>query len=216
MTPGKYIVLCITDTGNGMTPEIMEKIFDPFFTTKKKGSGTGLGLSTVYGIVKQHKGHIYVYSELGCGTVFKIYIKGIKKDAETAKSKQFSAMEHGTETILVVDDETSIRKLVRDTLEPLGYKVFEATNGEEALEYYRKNHDKIDLLLTDVVMPKMTGKKLAKSLLREYPTLKVLYMSGYTDNVIVHKGVLDRDIHFLNKPLVPSVLTKKIREILEI
>lgn len=215
VAPGNYIVLCVTDTGNGMTQEVMQKIFDPFFTTKKKGSGTGLGLSTVYGIVKQHKGHIYVYSEIGSGTVFKIYFREIKKDTETAASKQISAMASGTETILVVDDEPSIRKLVRDTLEPLGYTILEAPNGEKALEYYRKNHGVINLLLTDVVMPKMTGKKLAEFLLKDNPDLKVLYMSGYTDNVIAHKGVLDKDVHFLNKPLVPSILTRKIREILE-
>jgi signal transduction histidine kinase len=214
VTPGTFIVLCITDTGKGMTPEVMEKIFDPFFTTKKKGAGTGLGLSTVYGIVKQHKGHIYVYSELGSGTIFKIYFRKIKKVAEESSTKKIPAMESGTETILVVDDEASIRKLVRDTLEPLGYKILEAANGEEALAYYRDNHDTIDLLLTDVVMPKMTGKKLAELLLQEYPGLKILYMSGYTDNVITHKGILDRGIHFLNKPLVPSILTKKIREVL--
>jgi len=215
VTPGVYIVLCITDTGKGMTPEIMAKIFDPFFTTKKKGAGTGLGLSTVYGIVKQHKGHVYVYSELGSGTVFKIYFKEIKKAAENTHSKKFAEMASGTETILVVDDEASIRKLVRDTLTPLGYTIHEATNGEEALAYYKENSDKIDLLLTDVVMPKMTGKRLAEILLQEYSQLKVLYMSGYTDNVIAHKGVLDKDVHFLNKPLVPSILTQKIREVLE-
>jgi CheY-like chemotaxis protein len=121
----------------------------------------------------------------------------------------------GTETILVVDDETSIRKLVRDTLEPLGYIISEAPNGEKALEYYRKNKGVIDLLFTDVVMPKMTGKKLAEYLQKDNPNLKVLYMSGYTDNVIAHKGVLDKDVHFLNKPLVPSVLARKIREVLE-
>ena len=213
--PGTYIVLCVTDTGKGMTQEIMEKIFDPFFTTKKKGAGTGLGLSTVYGIVKQHKGHVYVYSELDSGTIFKIYLREIKKTADETKAKKFSAMEGGPETILVVDDETSIRKLVHDTLAPLGYKILEATNGEEALVSYRENKDTIDLLLTDVVMPKMTGKKLAETLLKEYPGLKVLYMSGYTDNVIAHQGVLDKDIDFLNKPLVPSILTKKIREVLE-
>jgi signal transduction histidine kinase/CheY-like chemotaxis protein len=215
VAPGTYIVLCVTDTGKGMTPEIMEKIFDPFFTTKKKGAGTGLGLSTVYGIVKQHNGHIYVYSELGSGTVFKVYFREIKKTVEETSAKKFLSMKGGTETILLVDDEASIRKLVRDTLEPLGYKIVEATNGEEALVSYKANRDSIDLLLTDVVMPKMTGKKLAELLLKEYPGLKVLYMSGYTDNVIVHQGVLDRGIDFLNKPLVPSILTKKIREVLE-
>ena len=215
ITPGTYIALCVTDTGKGMPPEIMEKIFDPFFTTKTKGAGTGLGLSTVYGIVKQHNGHIYVYSELGSGTTFKIYFKEIKKTADGKTSKQFQPMKGGTETILVADDEISIRKLVRDTLAPLGYKVLEAADGQEALEYFQRHRDEIDMLLTDVVMPRMTGKKLAKKLLEEKPDLKVLYMSGYTDNVIAHQGILDKDIEFINKPLVPSILTKKIRAVLE-
>ena len=213
--PGSYVAFYITDTGTGMPPEIMDKIFDPFFTTKAKGAGTGLGLSTVYGIVKQHNGHIYVYSELGRGTTFKIYFPKIKKAADENNSKTYPAMEGGSETILVADDEPSIRKLVRDTLEPLGYTIIEAANGEEALELYNRAATKIDLLLTDVVMPKMTGKKLAESLSRRHPDLKILYMSGYTDNVIVHQGVLDDNIEFINKPLVPSLLTKKIREVLE-
>ena len=212
--PGTYVVFYITDNGTGMSPEIMDKIFDPFFTTKAKGAGTGLGLSTVYGIVKQHNGHIYVYSELGRGTTFKIYFPKVKKVADENHRKTYTAMEGGTETILVADDEPSIRKLVRDTLEPLGYTIIEAANGEEALELYNRSAKKIDLLLTDVVMPKMTGKKLADSLSKQHPDLKILYMSGYTDNVIVHQGVLDDNIEFINKPLVPSLLTKKIREVL--
>ena len=123
-------------------------------------------------------------------------------------------MGKGSETILVADDEASIRKLVRDTLEPLGYKILEASDGKEALEIFRRNEPQIDMLLTDVIMPKMTGKKLAEILLVEKPGFKVLYMSGYTDNVIVHQGILDEDIEFINKPLVPSLLTKKIREVL--
>jgi CheY-like chemotaxis protein len=193
----------------------MEKIFDPFFTTKEKGSGTGLGLSTVYGIVKQHHGHIFVYSELGRGTTFKIYFPEIKKSAQEEVPQVFPAMKGGMETILVADDEPSIRKLIHDTLTPLGYKIIEASNGVEALELFRQSESEIDMLLTDVVMPKMTGKKLAEKLLAEKPGFKILYMSGYTDNVIVHQGVLDEDIEFINKPLVPSLLTKRIREVLE-
>ena len=138
----------------------------------------------------------------------------IETDVEDKIRKVFPAMEKGVETILVADDEISIRKLIRDTLEPLGYKIIEAADGEEALELFRRSECKIDLLLTDVIMPKMTGKKLAKILLAEKPGFKVLYMSGYTDNVIAHQGVLDEDIEFINKPLVPSLLTKKIREVL--
>jgi signal transduction histidine kinase len=213
-SPGKYVALYITDNGTGMSAEVMEKIFDPFFTTKAKGTGTGLGLSTVYGIVKQHNGHIYVYSEMGRGTTFKIYFPEVQKAADDNDTETLPNMEGGTETILVADDETSIRKLVRDTLEPLGYSVIEATDGEEALELFNRSESKIDLLFTDVIMPKMTGKKLAETLLAQHPQLKVLYMSGYTDNVIVHQGVLDSHVEFINKPLVPSVLTKKIREVL--
>ena len=212
--PGPYIGLYVTDNGKGMGSEVMEKIFDPFYTTKEKGTGTGLGLSTVYGIVKQHKGEIFVYSELESGTTFKIYFPQIKIAAEKTTRKVFSAMEKGVETILVADDEPSIRKLVRDTLEPLGYKIIEASDGEDALEQFRQSKVTIDMLLTDVVMPKMSGKKLVEALLAEKPGFKVLYMSGYTDNVIAHQGVLDENIEFINKPLIPSLLTKKIREVL--
>jgi len=214
-TPGSYLALYVTDEGIGMPPSVMEKIFDPFFTTKEKGSGTGLGLSTVYGIVKQHHGHIFVYSELGRGTTFKIYFPEIKKAAQEVVPKVFPAMKGGMETILVADDEPSIRKLIHDTLTPLGYKIIEASNGVEALELFRQSESEIDMLLTDVVMPKMTGKKLAEKLLAEKPGFKILYMSGYTDNVIVHQGVLDEEIEFINKPLIPSLLTKRIREVLE-
>jgi signal transduction histidine kinase/CheY-like chemotaxis protein/HAMP domain-containing protein len=212
--PGSYAALYVTDNGKGMLPEVMEKIFDPFYTTKEKGAGTGLGLSTVYGIVKQHNGHIYVYSELGNGSTFKIYFPQIKIAADKTTKKVFPAMEKGAETILVADDETSIRKLVRDSLEPLGYKILEASDGKEALEIFRRGEPQIDMLLTDVIMPEMTGKKLAEILLAEKPGFKVLYMSGYTDDVIANQGVLDEDIEFINKPLVPSLLTKKIREVL--
>jgi signal transduction histidine kinase/CheY-like chemotaxis protein len=214
VVPGTYVALYVTDNGVGMPPEVMEKIFDPFYTTKAKGTGTGLGLSTVYGIVKQHKGHIYVYSELGNGTTFKIYFPRIETDAEDKTQKVFPAMAKGVETILVADDEVSIRKLIRDTLEPLGYRIIEAADGEEALELFRQSEYKIDMLLTDVIMPKMTGKKLVEALLAEQKEFKVLYMSGYTDNVIVHQGILDENVEFINKPLIPSLLTKKIREVL--
>ena len=138
----------------------------------------------------------------------------IETDVEDKIRKVFPAMEKGVETILVADDEISIRKLIRDTLEPLGYKIIEAADGEEALELFRRSECKIDLLLTDVIMPKITGKKLVEALLAEQKEFKVLYMSGYTDNMIVHQGILDENIEFINKPLIPSFLTKKIREVL--
>ena len=213
--PGTYVALSVTDEGTGMPPEVMEKIFDPFYTTKEKGAGTGLGLSTVYGIVKQHNGHIYVYSEMGNGTTFKIYFPTIEKSADEKSPKSSPPMEKGVETILVADDEVSIRKLIRDTLEPLGYKILEASNGKEALEVFRQSELTIDMLLTDVIMPKMTGKQLGDILHDENPGFKILYMSGYTDNVIAHQGILDKNVNFINKPLIPSLLTKKIREVLE-
>ena len=151
--PGEYVALCVTDNGMGMSAEVIEKIFEPFFTTKAKGTGTGLGLSTVYGIVKQHNGHIYVYSEIDRGTTFKIYFPKIKEAAADKNVKALSVMEKGTEAILIVDDEASIRKLIRDTLEPLGYTIFEAADGEEALTLFNRTEAKIDMLFTDVIMP---------------------------------------------------------------
>ena len=215
VSPGSYVVLIMTDTGQGMPPEIMEKVFEPFFTTKEKGTGTGLGLATVYGIVKQHKGLIYVYSELGSGTTFKVYFPEVKDAAEEIEVRKKPVMVSGTETVLVVDDEPSIRKLIVDTLRPLGYKMIEAGNGDEAIAAFKENDGKIDLLLTDVIMPGMSGRVLAETLVAELPDLNVLYMSGYTDNVIAQQGVLDEGISFINKPLVPSMLSKKVREVLD-
>ena len=215
VSPGSYVVLIMTDTGQGMPPEIMEKVFEPFFTTKEKGTGTGLGLATVYGIVKQHKGLIYVYSELGSGTTFKVYFPEVKDAAEEIEVRKKPVMVSGTETVLVVDDEPSIRKLIVDTLRPLGYKMIEAGNGDEAIAAFKENDGKIDLLLTDVIMPGMSGRVLAETLVAKLPDLNVLYMSGYTDNVIAQQGVLDEGISFINKPLVPSMLSKKVREVLD-
>lgn len=217
--PGSYVVLNVTDSGIGMSPEIMAKIFDPFFTTKKKGKGTGLGLSTVYGIMKQHKGHIFVYSEDGCGTTFKFYFpeeKVLEEEMiEGLVGKEKKPYQGGTETVLIVDDESSIRQLIRDTLQPLGYNVFDAESGKEAIEICKSTEKDIDLLVTDVVMPKMGGKKLADELTAKLPGMKVLYMSGYTDSVIAAKGIFEPGKEFINKPLVPSQLTQKIREILD-
>ncbi len=178
VSPGSYVMLIMTDTGQGMPPEIMEKVFEPFFTTKEKGTGTGLGLATVYGIVKQHKGQIYVYSELGSGTTFKLYFPEVKDAADEIEVRKKPVMMSGTETILVVDDEPSIRRLVVDTLEPLGYKMIEAGNGDEAIAAFKESDGKFDLLLTDVIMPGMSGKVLAETLVAELPDLSVHYMSG--------------------------------------
>lgn len=215
LLPGQYVLLAVTDTGHGMTKEVRDKIFDPFYTTKEKEAGTGLGLSTVYGIVKQLKGHIFVYSEAECGTTFKIYFPEIQEgeDEKQAVSLEKDTM-RGSETIMVVDDEPSIRHLICDTLQPLGYNMLEASSDEAALELAGKPDVSIDLLLTDVVMPGMGGKKLAETLQAMLPDMKVLFMSGYTDEIIAHQGVLEPGTLFIDKPLLPSVLTKKVRDIL--
>ncbi|MCB2180609.1 MAG: response regulator [Desulfobulbaceae bacterium] len=213
-SPGSYVMLVVTDTGHGLKKDIIEKIFDPFFTTKAKGEGTGLGLSTVYGIMKQLKGHIFVYSEPGSGTTFKIYFPEIKMGVEATSIQEIQEMPRGTEKVLVVDDEPSILEMVYDTLQPLGYTVFKASCGEEAVEISQSVKN-IDFLLTDVIMPGMSCKKLAEIMKDTHPHIKILFMSGYTDNIIARKGVLEPDILFINKPLIPSLLIRKIREILD-
>lgn len=216
LTPGSYILLTVTDNGQGMSSEVKEKIFDPFFTTKAKGAGTGLGLSTVYGIVKQLKGDIFVYSEPGRGTTFKMYFPEIHEAAEDVVVKTLPEADlRGTETIMVVDDEASIRHLVRDTLQPLGYNMIEASNGEDALETIRTLGVAVDLLLTDVIMPGMSGKELADTLKNLQSDVKLVFMSGYTDEIIAYEGVLEPGTFFVYKPLIPSDLRKKIREILD-
>jgi signal transduction histidine kinase len=215
ITPGLYIVLSVTDTGTGMTPEVKEKIFDPFFTTKKKDEGTGLGLATVYGIIKQLKGHIYVYSELENGTTFKIYFPESKEGVTEELLPQKGVMEPGSETILVVDDEKSIVRLIGDTLEPIGYTVLQVSDAEEAIKLGKDPRLKIDMLLTDVIMAKMNGKELANILAPLRPEMEILFMSGYTDNIIAQKGILTHGVNFIPKPIVPTILTNKIRSIFD-
>jgi signal transduction histidine kinase len=212
---GTNVVLTVTDTGEGMSPEVQEEIFEPFFTTKEMGKGTGLGLSTVYGIVKQHQGHIFVYSELGHGTTFKIYLPVVDEPLEKREFGAVTAMPRGTETILVVDDDASIRKLVVDTLEPLGYKVMSAACGEDALTVYRSAGGKVDLLLSDVIMPGMNGRELIEIVLNENPGVKTVLMSGYTDSIISERDTLLKDTVFINKPLLPLSLAGRIRAVLD-
>ncbi|WP_457574385.1 ATP-binding protein [Desulfolithobacter sp.] len=217
ISPGNYTMLCVTDTGKGIPREVQDRIFDPFFTTKQQGKGTGLGLATVYGIVKQHQGHIFVYSEPEIGTTFKIYFPLAEEntDPHDAPLHTEKSMPGGRETILVVDDEESVRQLLVDTLAPLGYTILEAATGEEAVELVQTRSPKVDLLLTDVIMPGMNGKELATRLQAVYPRLKVLFISGYTDNLIVKQGVLEPGIQLLSKPVIPSALTARLREILD-
>ena len=217
VTPGPYVRLSVSDTGVGIPMEVKEKVFEPFFTTKEKGKGTGLGLSTVYGIVKQSGGNIWVYSEPAHGTTFKIYLPRVEEDLDTLYGRDESDfLPGGGETVLLVEDEPSVRDLAHRLLNQQGYKVLEAANGEEALHVAQEHAgEKIHLLLTDVVMPRMGGKELTDQLKIFRPDIKVLYASGYTDNAIVHHGVLERGTHFLQKPFSPSGLVRKVREVLD-
>ena len=214
---GSYATLSISDTGCGMTPEVKAHLFEPFFTTKPTGRGTGLGLATSYGIVKQAGGHISAHSEVGKGSTFVIYLPLIEKEAETLAPKATTPeLLGGTETILLAEDEAVVRDLVGMVLRELGYKVQEAANGEEALRVLeKKGKQKLDLLITDLVMPHMGGKELAARVLAAHPETTVLFMSGYTGEFVIRQGELEPGTAFLQKPFVPSVLARKVREILD-
>ncbi len=216
LTPGPHICLTVGDTGHGIDPNIISRVFDPFFTTKGMGVGTGLGLSTVYGIVKQHHGHVTVYSELGHGTSFKIYLPQIQGAAEHTFEE---ALPHrgsqGTEVIMVVEDEAMVRDLTVEGLEMLGYTLLSAPDPRQAIEVSRGHPGPIHLLLTDVVLPYMDGKALFKELSTTRPEMRVLYVSGYTENFIVHHGVLDSEVNFLPKPFTMDGLADKVRKVLD-
>jgi PAS domain S-box-containing protein len=214
--PGPYVMLTVSDTGTGMDAETQARIFEPFFTTKGQGRGTGLGLATVYGVVKQSGGYIWVYSELGQGTTFKVYLPQVANEAEKiAPEKTVSGAVAGTETILFVEDEESVRELVSDYLRARGYKILEASDGVKALDLAAKHDGVIQLLITDVVMPRLSGRELATRLAAKRPGLKVLYISGYTDDSIFRHGVLEGGMAFLQKPFNLKSIAQKVREVLD-
>ncbi len=211
--PGRYVTLQVSDTGTGMDRETQSRIFEPFFTTKEKGKGTGLGLSTVYGIVKQSGGYVMVQSELGQGTTFQIYLPLVEGAAEKTSVTVPEAI-GGTETILLVEDEESVRQLVRDTLSAKGYQVLEGENGEAGILMAAQHRGKIDLIITDVVMPGMGGREMVEELVKARPGTKVLYLSGYTEDAIINEGSIDTATAFLQKPFTLQSLSRKVREVL--
>jgi two-component system cell cycle sensor histidine kinase/response regulator CckA len=215
LTPGNFVLMTVSDEGCGMNKETLSRIFEPFFTTKEEGKGTGLGLSTVYGIVKQNKGAVDVCSEPGQGTVFKIYLPQVQFGTKVTLTNNGSTRDVGTETILLVEDEPAILELGAYILEHRGYKVLTAHSPAKALALVLEYRGTIDLLITDVIMPEMNGRELAKEILVIRPETKVLFMSGYTADVISHHGGLESGIHFLEKPFLASSLGKKVREVLE-
>src|SRR6266576_3455644 len=212
---GRYVMLAVTDTGTGMDAQTKARIFEPFFTTKPVGKGTGLGLATVYGAVKQSGGYIWLYSEVGQGTSFKIYLQRIDAVEPQAAAVEPAVMLDGTETVLVAEDEDAVRQIIEKALQARGYQVMVARDGSEALALASRHAGQIDLLVTDVIMPDMNGRVLSQRLTQVRPTIKTLYLSGYTDDAILHHGVLEEGVAFLQKPFSLGALARKVREVIE-
>lgn len=215
LQPGHYAWLTVTDTGHGMDATVLARIFEPFFTTKGVGKGTGLGLATVQGIVEQSGGRIVVESRPGCGSTFKIYFPAVEGTSHLTVPAPMVEHFEGSATLLVVEDEDSVRRLVCGVLEQRGYTVLMATDGREALNLCQNYPDTIDLLITDMVMPAMNGTELADKLSTTRPDIKVLFISGYSDDAIANHGLLAPDTLFLQKPFSPDALTRKVREMLD-
>lgn len=215
--PGRFVMLAVADTGDGMDESTLERLFEPFYTTKQKGKGTGLGLATVYGIVKQHGGNIWVYSEPGEGTTFKCYFPVSESVEGAPKESDLTAPVNlrGDETVMVVEDNEAVRKMAVGVLERQGYRVLSAVDGKSCIDLLKAHVGPVDLLLTDVVMPDMNGRELFVAVKPRFPHIKVIYASGYTDNVIAHHGVLDEGIDFIQKPFSVNHLISRIREVLE-
>jgi CheY-like chemotaxis protein len=215
VVPGPHVLLAVSDTGAGIPGEIRERIFEPFFSTKERGKGTGLGLSTVYGIIKQSNGYISVWSEVGKGTTFKIYLPRVEGEVQVLSSASPAASLQGDETVLVVEDESAVQVVIERVLSGNGYRVLLACEGSEALRVAGEHEGPIDLLITDVVMPGMGGREAASRLETSRPGLRVLFMSGYTDDAISHRGILETGLKFLQKPFTTDALLRKVREALE-
>jgi CheY-like chemotaxis protein len=213
--PGRYVMLAVSDTGVGMDRQTVAHIFEPFFTTKESGRGTGLGLSTVYGIVKQSGGYIWVYSEPGKGSTFKVYLPRVDEVSEAPSAAQAAPRaQRGTETILIVEDEEAVRGLIQTVLTEKGYDVIPSLDPQHAEQIAARFPGEIHLLLTDVVMPGTSGRELAKRISAKRRGIRVLFMSGYTDNVITSGGMLEEGLAFLQKPFSPAALVQKVREVL--
>jgi CheY-like chemotaxis protein len=214
--PGSYVRLAVSDSGHGMSREILDHLFEPFFTTKDPGKGTGLGLATVHGIVMQSGGHVFVYSEPGVGTSFKIYLPRVADVTAMAEPLSVAMTRpRGSETILLVEDEEPLRKLVRHSLESSGYTIIEARHSAHALDVIERGGVSIHLLMTDVIMPGLSGRELAERVAALRPQIKVLYMSGYTDDAVVRHGVLEESMAFLQKPFTGEALLRRVRAVLD-
>ena len=215
LVPGEYVVLTVADDGEGMTPETRARVFEPFFTTKEKGKGTGLGMSTVYGIVKQSGGDISLHSEVGQGTTFRIFFPTVDAEDSMQRPREKIVNLSGDETVLLVEDEDAVREVIRKMLAAAGYTVLTATNGMEALDVCERHQDEIALVLTDVVMPQMSGRAFGRQVNDRFPRLKVMYMTGYTDTAISHHDVFTPGTKVISKPFTATDLTRRIREALD-
>jgi CheY-like chemotaxis protein len=215
MAPGRYARLTVTDTGEGMDAVTRDRVFEPFFTTKPSGQGSGLGLATVYGIVKQSGGFIWVASEPGQGTSFRIYLPEFTGTVTELPAAAPPVSPRGAETILIVEDESAVRRMAARALAGQGYTILEAENGAEALAVLARTAGPVDLVLTDVVMPILNGRELGERLAADRPELRVLFMSGYTDDDVVRRGLLRPGVPFLQKPFMPADLSRKVRAVLD-
>jgi CheY-like chemotaxis protein len=214
--PGPYVRVEVSDSGHGMDDATLRRAFEPFFTTKEPGKGTGLGLATVYGIVKQSGGHVWVYSEPGWGTTFKVYFPRYGDVAEPGRpALEAGPAPGGTETILVVEDDEMIRSLIRDILESTGYRVLVADDPDQGMKLIGEQQDEIHLLLTDLILPGMSGRELVDRVTKEKPEMRVLFMSGYSDEAVARHGILEPGLAFLQKPFSRDGLVRKVRDVLD-